>query len=157
MCKKKHRIQLCSCANINNLNVVDMFAGEINKLNAARNELFTLVLWNLKRFIKEEWQGMDGMLVEPLTEVTEELTGLVLCGYLNQTNCFDFEYNPNEGDVITFEPKYYNSAGIKIFHEDGYQSISLIYRNNRWCVEQYDLYYTKTEFLNQGFLRPKSN
>ncbi|MFP2994261.1 hypothetical protein ABN763_00030 [Spongiivirga sp. MCCC 1A20706] len=110
------------------------------------------VKWTLFRFIKEEWNGMDGMLIEPTKAFSATLTDSFFRDQLNKGSCFDFDYQPKEGDCIMFDlllskkAKHRSGDNIPKF-------ISLIYRNQSWIIDQYDRFYVTLGKQASGFTR----
>ncbi len=143
MCKKNSKIHLCTCSNINKK---EFFA--YDNLNHP-----ILIKWTLYRFIKNEWVGMDGMLMEPIEEFSKELSANFFSNEMNSKNCFDFDYQPNEGDNIIFHLITYTKSGKKIKTSSQYKNefISLIYKRKQWGIDVYDPFYNTTEEIEKGF------
>ncbi len=135
-------IILCTCDNLQN---------KRTPIHENMNVRMT-VKWTLFRFLKEEWSGMDGMLLEPAKAFSTTLTDSFFRDQLNMGNCFDFDYRPNEGDCIMFDlllskkAKHRSGDNIPKF-------ISLIYRNQSWIIEKYDNFYTKLEKELSGLIK----
>ena len=73
---------------------------------------------------------------------------------MNDRNCFDFNYNPTEGDNIVF--KYFNKKKRNANSEsleNGY--ISFIYKDSNWKIDYYNPFYDQTQVINQGILKIK--
>jgi len=133
---------LCTCDDLENKRI---------SIHENMNIRMT-IKWTLFRFIKEEWSGMDGMLIEPAKAFSITLTDSFFRDQLNTGNCFDFDYQPKEGDCIMFDlllPR-------KVKHgrrDDIPKFISLIYRNQSWIIEQYDSFYAKLGKQASGFIK----
>ncbi|NER15852.1 hypothetical protein [Spongiivirga citrea] len=112
------------------------------------------VKWTLFRFIKEEWSGMDGMLLQPSKEFSIKLTDSFFREQLNVQNCFDFDYKPTEGDCIIFDLIIHGKVKYGGYKPEK-KFISLIYDGVRWNIEQYDCFYTTIEETNSGYLKLK--
>lgn len=111
-----------------------------------------IVKWTLFKFIKEEWSGMDGMLIEPSKAFSTTLTDSFFRDQLNTGNCFDFDYKAVEGDCIMFDLQVPRKAKYGR-NDDMSKFISLIYRNQSWIIEQYDSFYTKLGKQVSGYMK----
>jgi hypothetical protein len=116
MCQHLKKMTLCTCAA--KVEVVHNKKSRRNKNKVFPDNKLT---WTLYQYLGAYDSGMDGMLMEPSYRITAELTFEYILAELNARNCFDFEYNPNEGDNLIF----YGPQGF----------MSFIFGNNRWAYE----------------------
>ena len=95
--------------------------------------------WYLSRFVKEiEEPLMEGIYEPPVKDLGNGLNDEWILINLNLTNCFDFEYNPIEGDNLIFCSD----------HE--YEYLSFVFNNGTWIKKHYDSFCTLLKKLNEG-------
>ncbi|MCL9806559.1 hypothetical protein NAT51_13570 [Flavobacterium amniphilum] len=96
--------------------------------------------WTLDKYIGYAKYPMDGMLIYPDHDLAENLTTETVLEELNSKNCFDFDYNPNEGD------------NLRIYNPEKYirKYLSFIYRNGKWMADSYNGLIEETEKFNYG-------
>lgn len=133
MCEIGNEIKLCTCVP-NGLNAIVH-----NKKSRSRQnrDKFT---WTLNKYVGDSENMMDGMLIYPDSVLSENLTTERMLSELNDRNCFDFDYEPNEGDnLLIYNPEKY----IKKY-------LSFIYRNGKWIADSYNKFRDKIEKINYG-------
>lgn len=140
MCKTGKNIKLCTCLVGGNTNTV------IHNKNSRRHKKNPLInsdniyKWTLYKYVGLHDWSMEGMLYLPSDKLGEDLTTEILLTELNNETCFDFEYQPNEGDNLV----------IYIDGESVYSFLSFIYRNGQWKAESYNGFIDKKERINYG-------
>ncbi|WP_449397928.1 hypothetical protein [Chryseobacterium wanjuense] len=84
----------------------------------------------------ENNEGIMGLLNMPSNKIGFSLTQEFVLDQINNKNCFDFEYQPKDGDNLQIN-----------FQRNKYwvEFLSFIYREDHWKV---DSYYTFIEKLN---------
>ncbi|WCM41040.1 hypothetical protein MG290_08710 [Flavobacterium sp. CBA20B-1] len=103
-------MELCTCSDLNTNKIQGLYSDEISRL--GKKEFLKVIKWKLNRFLGAEWNGMDGLMIMPSQNLINELTENFILGELNIENCFDFEYQPNEGDNLIFEISWlFNKRG----------------------------------------------
>lgn len=138
MCKNKIHFTLCTCLT----------------KETTQGEKSFKILWKLNRFVKHEWIGMDGMVIEPIKMFTHQITHEFIKEEMNARNCFDFDYNPEEGDSIILE--YFQNSKRKKTKKmnqpkNGY--MSFIFKKDQWIIENYNPFYDQTQELNKGLVK----
>lgn len=129
-----------------------MFCTCLNEQDAQQkpdDEIFSHhYLWRLQRYVGtqnfSEYEGMDVMgvmTVPPINQLDKFLTNGVILLALNEGNCFDFPYEPVEGDQLT------------INYQNDNEYLSFIYTQAQWQLAYYDHFTDKTERINQGKLK----
>lgn len=96
--------------------------------------------WMLYKFIgmsDEEEMGSYGL---PVNNVGNGLTVAFVLNELNKKNCFDFDYQPSEGDNLI------------IGKTDARDRIEFIFRNGHWIEDHYSPFYHNCEKMCSGKL-----
>ena len=133
MCEIGKEIKLCTCIP-NGLNTI------VHNKKAKEKKNQDKYTWTLYKYVGLTEYPMDGMLIYPDDALSETLSAEKMLEELNNRNCFDFSYNPNEGDNL----QIYNPAKfIKKY-------LSFIYRNGKWIVDSYNSFTCDTEKINYG-------
>lgn len=134
MCETGKEIKLCTCVP-NGMNRI------VHNKNSRRfKNLPKEFTWTLRKYVGDSDCMMDGMITFPLDMISEDLTTEKMLVDLNNRNCFDFDYKPNEGDNLQiFTPEKYSR-----------QFLSFIYRNDEWIADFYDGFRYETEKINHG-------
>ena len=140
MCEIGKNIKLCSCLFEGNINTI------IHNKNSRRHKKDKLLnpdkiyKWTLSKYAGfQDWK-MNGMLYPPSDKLSEYLTNETILLGLNNENCFDFEYKPNEGDNLV----------VYCEEKSNYSFLSFIYKNGQWEADSYDSFIHKTERINYG-------
>ncbi|WBX77978.1 hypothetical protein PG911_06900 [Tenacibaculum ovolyticum] len=152
MCKRTSKLELCSCADMSVKRIKLLYSEEIKLLD--RKDIFKVVRWKLNKYISEEWSGMDGLMIMPSDNLTQELSQKYILKELNESNCFDFEYEPNNGDNLIFEIGWlFNKWGKRIKTKMEYEYSSFIFENDKWEINSYNPFYEKTEIIKEGIVK----
>ncbi|SFD49100.1 hypothetical protein [Flavobacterium phragmitis] len=134
MCENVKEIKLCTCI-INDNDTVISHKRFTKYKSKKRNDY----IWVLERYVGYANTTMDGMIIFPLDTLNESLSTKKMLEELNSRNCFDFEYNPSEGD------------NLEIFAPGSYdRKLSFIYRNEEWTADHYNGFLHETEKINFG-------
>lgn len=135
MCQTGKEIKLCTCFPATMDKIVHHKKSRKSR-NKARNE-FT---WTLRRCLGPSEVTMDGMGYMPDKVLSEDLTTESMLVDLNSRNCFDFDYQPHEGDNLEiFTPENYNR-----------KHLSFIFRNKEWIADWYWPFTFTLEKINYG-------
>lgn len=78
----------------------------------------------------------------PGNNVGNGLTSDFVLNELNNKNCFDFEYKPNEGDNLIINKADFSSR------------IEFIFREGKWIEDHYSPFDHDYEKIDNGKLRP---
>lgn len=96
--------------------------------------------WSLHKITGLSQQTMDGLLMEPDHMFNEELTGESILKEINGRNCFDFDYEPNQGDSLEI-------------YESGGKFISFIFENGSWNIGSPNPFTHQVMKFNSGSVR----
>ena len=121
MCVSEHHLKLCTC-------------DDINKSDSN---------WTLRRFKGCDWMDVErGRCLSPDYTDQNILTGKDILKQLDN-NCFDFNYVPEEGDVLD----------IVISVSDKKTPYEFIYENHKWNIESsISSHLNKQYIVKKGFL-----
>jgi hypothetical protein len=139
MCESAKEIKFCSCLN-------DQHAIIHNKNSRRQKELAEsshVYRWTLSRYAGPADFKMDGILMEPADRLNQDITAADLQLELNDRNCFDFNYDPDEGDNLE----------VWTASQGNHTPISFIFENGTWKIAQYNTFIDRTEKINQGKIR----
>jgi hypothetical protein len=145
MCDFSKGLILCKCANEtirfrdkDNLRYVN---GEVKVIPNKKNENIPLIfIWQLFRHAGKVETSEIGRYLVPGDDLGNSLNAEWIELNLNLTNCFDFEYIPNEGDNLVI------SRNVKWG-----TYISFIFRDKAWNIDHYSPF----EDDRQNFLHGK--
>lgn len=135
MCETGKEIKLCTC-----------FPATMNKVvhhknsRKAKNKRLNDFTWTLDRCLGPSNTTMDGMGYMPEEALSEDLTNEKMLVYLNSKNCFDFDYEPQEGD------------NLKIYTPENRirEHLSFIFENGEWIADHYGPFTHLFEKINYG-------
>ena len=101
MCQKASQITFCTC---------ELEGKVIHNKKSRRNAMnpqqeVKSYRWSLQKIAGLAEHSMDGLLMEPDYEFSIELTDERILAAMNSRNCFDFEYEPQEGDSLSISEK----------------------------------------------------
>ncbi len=106
MCELTRKLRLCTC-------------GEI--IDADSN-------WTIKKFTGQDWMDIEtGRCLLPDYSKKELLNAQSIQDQLNSSNCFDFDYTPDDKDVLNIKLKYKNYT---LKYEFEYQSTKWVFVNS---------------------------
>jgi hypothetical protein len=144
MCEINNKLIFCTCLEIKETELINLHK-RLDKFYKKQlpksKEPFSWILYEYKG---QEYSGMEGMLNMPSDKIGFSLTEEFVLNQINSENCFDFNYNPKEGDNLQIN-----------FQRNKYwvEFLSFIYRNNIWEVDSYNAFIEKTELKNYGILK----
>jgi len=135
MCDFSKGIKLCSCD------------GEQIELRGSGGskpdqEIPLIYIWRLYRLIQKTHPRMLGKFMTPSNDIGEGLNAEWIAQKLNEENCFDFNYQPGEGDYLKIQR-----------NEIGSPFISFAFKKGKWQVEHYSPFKTITKHLQDGLLK----
>ncbi len=148
MCNTTHHFILCSCLEKNDDLVKHNKNSRRAKKEFEENNPDKLV-WTLYKYEGQAWIGMDGMMVPPAAKLRDEFTAESVLMELNSRNCFDFEYQPNEGDYLALRNDTIMSKRANV--DDKY--LPFIFTNGAWTINYYNTFYEKTVEIDGGVIR----
>lgn len=138
MCENAANITFCTC---------EVKPETIHNKNSGRSGKDKAVLekksyrWSLHKITGLSEQTMDGLLIEPDHAFNEELTADGILKALNERNCFDFAYEPNEGD------------SLGIVENGGGKFISFIFEKGKWMIGSPNPFTHQITKFNSGKVR----
>ncbi|OHT44215.1 MULTISPECIES: hypothetical protein [Flavobacterium] len=135
MCVNGKEIKLCTCVP-NGMDTI------IHHKNSRKNRKKRRVdfTWTLEKCMGYSKTTMDGMGYRPEEVLTEDLTNERMLMVLNTNNCFDFDYQPGEGDNLqVFAPE--NSMR---------RHLSFIFKNGEWTAGSHMPFMYEMEKINFG-------
>lgn len=127
MCQLNNELKFCTCLQakelINLHNSLDKF---IHKQLPGSKAPFTWIIY--EHIGTEHNPNIMGLLNMPSDKIGFSLTEEFVLNQINTKHCFDFEYNPKEGDnlQINFQRNKYWT-----------EFLSFIFRNSNWEAETY--------------------
>jgi len=152
MCNRTNKLELCSCSDMSVKRIQQLYSEEIKLLD--RKEILKVIRWKLKKYVGLKSSEMDGLMIMPSENLTQELSEKYILKELNGTNCFDFNYKPNNGDNLIFEIGWlFNKWGKRINKKLEYQYSSFIFRNEKWIADSYNAFYEETEVIKEGVIK----
>jgi len=120
MCDFKEGFILCKC---NNPKVV--VHNKKSRRNKKKKKQPIEYIWTLYKYLGLSKQMELGRYVFPSNDVGSGFTSDFVLNELNNRNCFDFEYSPNEGDNLI------------ISNAESFDRIEFIFRNKKWVKDHY--------------------
>ncbi len=129
MCTSDKQLHLCTCELTP--------PTKQHKKQKKQDPVFT---WRLYRYLGEKWIGMDGMMMMPSSRIGKTLTAAWVLGQINARNCFDFDYQPQNGDNLTIR--------LGFSYDTGY--LSFVYQEKAWIEEFYNPFYDDTQQIAEG-------
>lgn len=137
MCQKTTNITFCSC-EVKQETVHNKKSRKIRKSNAVSEK--KSYRWSLHKITGLSQQTLDGLLMEPNHEFSKELTDESILKEINERNCFDFDYIPNEEDSLEI-------------YETGGKFISFIFKNGQWNIGSRNPFTHQVTKINSGSVR----
>ncbi|CAM1345527.1 hypothetical protein [Tenacibaculum amylolyticum] len=181
MCKRNFNLQFCTCLDKelsnpeNSNNKVEEFynlkAKEAKNLldtgskNVSKDEFEkskkaikegkyydTELWWKLKRFKADRKDFVIGRVIYPLNKLKEDIQFEYILDRLNAGNIFDFNYSPQEKDLIEIW-EYYKYKEINGYPREYFENHMVFkYENNKWNFGKFPFGYVFDE-LNRGKLK----
>ena len=151
MCDFTKGIKLCTCEGdkieFRHQEFYRKVKGELVKIPDTRNDKIPRIyIWRLFRLInkdkEKEWAEL-GKYAMPSDNIGQALNAEWIALNLNVENCFDFNYNPQEGDNLFIQQNVSHGPYI-----------SFIYKSNEWIVDHYDPFNSETVHIKDGILIP---
>jgi len=135
MCEIGKEMKLCTCTPSLMKTIVHHKNSRKSK-NKRRND-FT---WTLEKCLGRSNSTMDGIGYMPYDALSEDLTKETMLTDLNSRNCFDIDYEPNEGD------------NLKIYTPENQirKHMSFIFQNGEWVADSYLAFMYDMEKINYG-------
>ncbi|RYE54743.1 MAG: hypothetical protein EOP48_11660 [Sphingobacteriales bacterium] len=140
MCDPIKGFKLCTCVNepvVHNKN-----SRRYKKQNPGKKpEVFK---WQLLRYVKTEYSGEMGSVRMPSHDLGRGLTEQYVVQKLNEENCFDFDYTPQERD----------SLAIQVDDRWDFY-LAFTFKNGQWMIgRDFDAFNDVMKELGEGKLKP---
>ena len=103
-------------------------------------------IWTLYKYIGPNKGKEMGRYVFPVSDIGNGLTSDFVLAQINSKNCFDFEYNPNEGDNLLISDLQYKGGRLEF-----------IYRDGKWLKDFYDPFMDETKRTLEGKIKSVDN
>lgn len=124
-----------------------------NKEVFNRNEYESKEIhWSLQKYISEEvYNGIDWQYQGSAQELSNGLTALNIVSILNSDYVFDFDYEPNENDLLRIKLEYLKSSFKGKSRPYIGEYISFLFKNGKWEINNgYDHISKVYENYKQG-------
>jgi hypothetical protein len=136
MCDFDKGFKLCSCGNdaikFREQEFYRKVNDELVKIPNKKNDKIPLIyIWSLSIFEGMNESPEMGRYILPTNDIGQGLNAEWIALNLNCGNCFDFEYEPEEGDNLKIHQNEISSPYI-----------SFIYNNKEWKIDHYDPFST---------------
>lgn len=118
MCDFNDGFILCKCND--RKTIVHNRKSRRNKVDESKE-----YTWILNKYLGKSDETEIGRYSMPDNDLRHGLTSLFVLNELNNKNCFDFDYFPNEGD------------NLKLINTHSQNRIEFIYRNGNWTEDHY--------------------
>lgn len=144
MCKIENKLKFCTCLQEKDIEIINLHKS-LNKFRKDQipnsKEPFTWIIYEYKGSYNS---SLEGMLNMPSKEIGFSLTEEFVLSQINNDYCYDFEYEPKEGDnlQINFQRNKYWT-----------EFLSFIYRDEKWEADSYYTFSEKIEPKNYGILK----
>jgi len=145
MCNFEDGMRFCSCkAEEIKYREPDIFIrhkNEIIKKEHRKNKHIPLLyVWTLFRYAGET-EGLEmGRYAFPSHDIGKGLNAEWVAMNLNGEECFDFDYEPQEGDNLLIRNNIKQSMAY----------LSFIYKNRAWEIDHYSPFEVEIEKFEQG-------
>lgn len=144
MCELSNQLKFCTCLEKEDIELINIHK-KLDKFRKKKlpksKERFSWILYEYKG---SEDTGLMGLLNLPSEKIGFSLTEHFVLKELNNKNCFDFNYNPKDGDNLQIN--YQRDKSWTEF-------LSFIFRENMWKAQSYDPFIEKIEPKNYGILK----
>ncbi|MFP9115017.1 hypothetical protein ACLI1A_13855 [Flavobacterium sp. RHBU_3] len=145
MCEVSDKLKFCTCLNskdVELINIHDSLEKFQRKKLPKSKEPFCWVLYEYMGTLKGG-AYMIGVLDMPQKAINS-LTESFVLEQINNENCFDFHYEPKEGDNLQI---YFQVSKFQT------EFLSFIYRSEAWEIDHYNTFGEKIEPKNFGLLK----
>jgi len=136
MCQPDQHLMFCTCADEVKIKTIKNRYGDTYTQKVFPK--YIQFIWTIRKRTPQSGI-LDGMLELPSSHLGNQLTRDDVLKQLNQRNCFDFTYQPQEGDNLTI------SSNHKIA---GY--LSFIFENNQWVPGSFSPFEYQLKTFEEG-------
>ena len=144
MCEIGKKIKFCTCLGEEDVTRITLSKRLDSFLEDTLPNSMEPFTWILYKYLGTEESEAMGLLNLPSESIGGELTNEYVLSQINNENCFDFNYDPLEGDnlEINFQRNKYWT-----------EFLSFIYRNEKWEADSYNTFTENIEATNYGKLK----
>lgn len=147
MCDFSKGLKLCSCGNEKIKFRKQEYYRKVNdqlvKVPKKENENIPLVyIWQLFKYAGPVNDGMMGLYELPKNDIGNGLNAEWIALNLNILDCFDFDYEPGEGDNLFITQNEYGSPYI-----------SFIFKSGKWIIDHYYVFGHDVEHVRDGLVK----
>jgi len=97
--------------------------------------------WTLCQYLGKNTSDIVGKYRVPVSDLGKGLTAEFVEAELNRHNCFDFDYQPSEGDSLIINT------------EDNGERLEFIFRGNVWKEDHYSPFADNYKEMTKGILK----
>jgi hypothetical protein len=131
MCDFNKGFILCKCSS-------PKVAAQKNNPKRKKKKEAIAYTWTLYKYLGLSKEVILGRYTFPSNDIGNGLTVNFVLQELNIRNCFDFEYNPNEGDNLI------------ISNAESLTRIEFIFREEQWVEDHYSPFSDDYEEFDRG-------
>lgn len=135
MCDFSKGFKLCTCQD----KAMPIIHHKKSKRRKRHIPILPEFAWTLSRYLgytSDEFT-MEGIAAIPSQVLNQQLTADFVLEQLNQSNCFDFDYQPSKGDCL-------------IIRHSGSGFLSFIFQKGKWTIDHYHIFTDRTEKIKGG-------
>ncbi len=146
MCEISNQLKFCTCLDekiIESINIQKRLDKFHKKQLPESKEPFSWILYEYKG-IEDSGLEKMGLMYMPSDKIGFSLTEEFVLNEMNDKNCFDFNYHPNEGDNLQINFQR---------NKDWTEYLSFIFRNEKWESDCYSTFTEIIEPINFGILK----
>lgn len=127
MCDLNQDIKFCACRNL-----------------AADNSHFSS--WTLKRYIDQDWTKLEiGRCNMTAYKNSEQANAELIWLHLNTQDCFDFNYKPENGDILNIKTAVDTNETVKY---------EFTFTDNQWqLAESISDHFNAKLVIHKGYLK----
>ena len=100
------------------------------------------LIWYLSHFLGEKETNLIGKMIMPVAQFdfSTLITDDYIVAQLNESNCFDFEYIPKNGDNLI----------VRQYHNKKEEFMSFIFKGAKWTSDYYNVFSGVVRKFNVG-------
>ncbi|TAF66296.1 MAG: hypothetical protein EAZ55_06640 [Cytophagales bacterium] len=141
MCDFSQGFVLCSCPKDEKKPIVHNKNSRRHKKQIQESDKKQVYRWTLLGYVGRRETDLEGECQIPSEEIGAGLEKEWVLLNLNEGNCFDFDYTPQEGDNLVLRSNH------------SFKFLSFIYRNNAWYCDFYNSFFATLEKKAEGEIK----
>lgn len=131
MCDFEKGFVLCKCADSKS-------AVHNKKSRRYKRDKSIHYSWHLNKYKGKSNEMEMGRYALPQDDIGLGLSSKFVLSQLNNRNCFDFKYQPTEGD------------NLRISNQNKWERLEFIYKNGKWIEDHYSPFDHVLETISNG-------